>query len=503
VKLRGVSGTQKAHEVRPATTVEASKPATTTTATKPADTFAKDSATQPADAPKKTAVVSGLGPGGLLAVLKLAQLGYHVTGIEQRPDYTRHVNISLRQTYLDDLKALSPELYAKLMQIAAPIDRNEIYEFQGGAKPVPHNPAETDFEKRLTAPKAVNVSIRELEKLFHEHLQGIAAEDEKAGRPPRITLMREYSAKPQHDPQTDTYKITAEPWRYSEKKASMTPKELGTPDLFVIAEGGKSTSARAVGMEMQRLSRSRTFVSGHVPESLGNVTRRVNAELMVEHPVGDAPTARDQVSLWATGHTDKGTWLLMEVPDSMKIDSAHVALDLFLAGKALLFNPTPEQAREFKHTELADPSVPDVHAHAEKPPQYTTGFGGIFNFEQQLMPKPTAGKNVVAMGDAGGMTHADLSAGLEIGIHDLAALTVLASSIQRGEAPERAMETYGSTLYQTRLDALSLGMKEFYPDVNPFPKELLDRASRISSENDRLVPHEVLERLLERKRDAA
>lgn len=501
MKLRGVSGTQKSHEVRPATTVDAPKP--TTTAPKPADTFAKEAASKPANAPNKTAVVSGLGPGGLLAVLKLSQLGYHVTGIEQRPDYTRHVNISLRQTYLDDLEALSPELHAKLMQIAVPIERNETYEFQGGARPVPQQPVETDFEKRLTAPKAVNVSIRELEKLFHQHLQGIVAEDEKAGRPPRITLMREYTVKPEHDPKTDTYKITAEPWRFSEKKASMTAKELGTPDLFVIAEGGKSTSARAVGMEMQKLSRSRTFVSGHVPESLGNKTRRVNAEFMVEHPVGGVPKAREEVSLWATGHTDKGTWLLMEVPDSMMIDNAHAALDLFLAGKALLFNPTPEQAHEFKHTHVAELNVPEDHVHAEKAPTYTTGFGGIFKFEQQLMPKPTAGRNVVAMGDAGGMTHADLSAGLEIGIHDLAALTVLASSIQRGEAPDRALESYGSTIYQTRLDALALGMKEFYPDVNPFPKELLDRASRISSENDRLVPHEVLERLLEQKRAAA
>lgn len=70
---------------------------------------------------RPTAVVSGIGPNGVLAALTLLKGDFDVTLVEQRPQASRNIHLGVRGSYLRALEALAPRLYEQVQAILSPI----------------------------------------------------------------------------------------------------------------------------------------------------------------------------------------------------------------------------------------------------------------------------------------------------------------------------------------------------------------------------------------------
>ena len=192
-----------------------------------------------------TAVVSGFGPNGMLAALQLAAAGYDVTGVEQRTSYARTIHLCLRRTYFEDVRALDEALHDKLWAIAAPIEEIQHVSGTRETRTRPHasalSPTATVSE-RLQQDPIVHVRLDELERVFCEHLCGL---DPRRG----IRLMRGTQLV-----------VTAEPGAKA-FSAVCGSQVTSAPDLIVVAEGGKSPTARLLGKRTQKLSTPKLYLS--------------------------------------------------------------------------------------------------------------------------------------------------------------------------------------------------------------------------------------------------
>src|SRR5262249_55964804 len=108
---------------------------------------------------------------------------------------------------------------------------------------------------------------------------------------------------------------------------------LGAPDLIVLAEGGKSATARRLGLEKLCFSYPKYFMSAHIDHAFGPRTRRIDREV-------SCGRGTKEVSLWAIGHGDpgQGTWIIQEVPWELRDHTAGHYLEYFSEGAALLLD---------------------------------------------------------------------------------------------------------------------------------------------------------------------
>jgi 2-polyprenyl-6-methoxyphenol hydroxylase-like FAD-dependent oxidoreductase len=418
-----------------------------------------------AKAKQPVAVVSGMGPNGALAALELLRAGYEVNIVEQRPDPSRRIHLGLRRSYLEDVRALDPVLHEKILAITSPIQEIQRFDLDRGTSQILRPTHDAPFSEkgsiteRLDGEKIVHVRIDELERLLRDHLRA----------DPRLRVHQDQTLTLEDDGGKQRAILTTS--RYSKSETARV--SLGTPDLIVLAEGGKSTNARELGLEAQKFSSKKHYMSGHVSLPLGPITRRIDKSID-----GQA------VSFWATGHGDpsKGTWVVAEVPEQMRLDTGADALDYFVKGTTLLFGQ-----------DKLDP-VAKKELEEEVRVARSAGFGGTFTFEQQMLPKPIAGGNVVVFGDGAGMGHHHISGGLEMGASDLAPLRALAEGLRRGEG--EAFEQYAASVHAARIELLAYGMREYYPDAPLDTRWLVAEADRIVAENPQLSPREIFEHLL-------
>jgi 2-polyprenyl-6-methoxyphenol hydroxylase-like FAD-dependent oxidoreductase len=376
----------------------------------------------------KRAVVSGLGPNGMLAALKLRRAGFEVVAADQRPAYTRSIHLNLRQSWMDAVRALDAELHQKLEGIAR---RIEAYEHLGrkprAAGAAPHTP----LLRRLLEEPTLHVRLDELERVFQSHLA--ALEGVEVLTDTRVSLEGQgvYSAR----------------LRPGGKGSTAAGRLVERPRLVVVAEGGKSPTAQGLGLQMLRVSAPRFYISVHVDHALGPVTRRLDTEVDGAH-----------VSYWAVGHQDpaRGTWLVLEIPERVHggRPSSTFDRDYYARGAAQLLQ-------------------------LERAPEPSgVGLRGTFRFEQQLLPRPVAGENVVVLGDAAGMGHHALGTGLELGAWDAG---LLGSMLDDGSAPAAALDRYATAVRDARVTLLAFGMHEYYPrlaaDPTPWLREAIAAAA--------------------------
>ncbi len=371
-------------------------------------------------------VVSGLGPNGLFAALSLQAAGHQVTAVERRPSYLRTIHLSLRETWLDDVRRLDQRLFDAVRAIARPI---ETVEHLGG-RPRRPPPVELDpVIRRLEAAPHVHVRLDELERVFLARLSEL----------PRVTL--ELSRQLVLDGPGPRFGVAVE-------ESPDRRRVLPVPELIVIAEGGKSPTAKQLGLEMIKLSAPRFYVSVHLDASIGPVTRRL-----------DTVVDGSAVSYWAVGHADpnRGTWLVLEIPPHLHEGSPSARIDqaYFELGAMLLLGTS-------------------------RPPQPSAGgLRGTFRFEQQLLERPVAGENVCFFGDAAGMGHHALATGLEIGAVDLPRLLELAAGTS-------SLDAYAAAVTRSRIAALSYGLREYYPALEADPSGVIERVLATRAE-DRTV----------------
>lgn len=416
----------------------------------------------------RSAVVSGLGPNGVMAALELLRSGYHVTVVEKRPGYTRPIHLHLRESYLEDVRRLSPELHAQLMEISTPIAENLRDKpatpgkgwfrrlFAKTTAP-PEEPADI-VTSRLGLPLLRHVRLDAAERLFFAHL------DRQS-----VVLRRGFILD--LAPDQGRYRATIR-----KAQSDEPPEDLGSPDIIVLAEGGKSATVGQLGLESVRFSYPKHFMSAHVAIPFGPRTRRIDTD--VRQLVGDPALSPAPVSLWACGHgdPDEGTWIVIEVPEELIAQLPAQAEEYFLEGATRLLEGRAD--RETIRRSL------DAGAVLAGSRSGNGTFAGTFKFEQQCLRFPAAGENVVVLGDAAGMGHHALSSGLEMGACDLIPLQRLVQDLNAGTPQKGAIERYAQTVYRSRITLLALGMREYYPNLAADPLDTLHRAAELFDPGD-------------------
>lgn len=432
----------------------------------------------------KTAVVSGLGPNGVAAALELLNRGFQVTAVEKRTSYTRPIHLHLRPTYLEDIRRLSPELHERLMAIATPIIENlRVRDFAPNPEPnhlrdrrtTPRQGEQCPIWSRLSTPPERHVRLDNAERLYYDFLEGLAT-----GPSSRLSVRRGsiLSLRPTEG---GDYQVVLQ------DAQGVEVEDLGLPELVVIAEGGKSITVQQLGLESERFSYPKYFMSAHVPVPFGPRTRRIDTD--VRQVADDQEVSPAQVSLWASGHGDsnEGTWVVIEVPEPLLNQQPEQAEEYFVKGAMLLMSDSgtelsSEQLLEIIRATLQKgallsrkrrANIPGMEAAAK------TTFAGTFKFEQQCLRYPAAGKNVVVLGDAAGMGHHALSSGLEMGAHDLAALGELCEALGGEQKPPGCIAHYAETVFRSRLRLLGFGMSEYYPDSEAGQLKMLHRAAEM------------------------
>lgn len=429
---------------------------------------------------RKSAVVSGLGPNGVAAALELLNRGFEVTAVEKRSSYTRPIHLHLRSTYLEDVRRLSPDLHQRLLAIATPIEENSRC-YESGEEPVanqiqdrrsrPRQENPCPVWSRITTPTERHVRLDNAERLYFEYLEELAA------APGSKLTIRRGSMLNLERGENGYYRVLL--------KGKETD-DLGIPQLVIIAEGGKSVSVRRLGLESVRFSYPKYFMSAHVAISFGPRTRRIDTD--VRELVDDPAVASTEVSLWASGHGDcsEGTWVVIEVPESLLNQSSEQAEDYFVKGAVLLMSEvagemSPQELREkIQATQTRGALL--SRERGGKAPGKTTTFAGTFKFEQQCLRYPAAGNNVVVLGDAAGMGHHALSSGLEMGACDLVPLGELCDALAGEVPPEQCLGGYADAVFQSRIRLLGLGMNEYYPNSAAGRLSILQRAAAIFGE---------------------
>ena len=432
-------------------------------------------------------MVSGLGPNGVAAALELFNRGYRVMVVEKRQRFTRPIHLHLRETYLNDIRRLSPELYKRLMAIATPILENSRLAGQA-SDPVPNHIQDRRATprrgqpcpvwSRLSSPPQRHVRLDKTESLYYEYLKSLAA------APSSSLSIRRGSVLCLEPADDGYYRVVLQHGMAGETES------LGVPDLVVIAEGGKSASVRQLALESMRFSYPKYFMSAHIPVPFGPRTRRLDTN--VEELVEGTEVASTEVSLWASGHgdSDEGTWVVIEVPEALLNQPSERAEEYFVKGAMLLMSEseTTFSAQQLRRRIRATldkgallsrkrgSNLRGMDAAAKSP------FAGTFKFEQQCLRYPAAGKNVVILGDAAGMGHHALSSGLEMGAHDLGALGVLCEELAQAKDPEDCIKTYAESVFDSRLKLLGLGMSEYYPDSATGRLKMLQRAAELFAE---------------------
>ena len=451
--------------------------------------------------PQRTAVVSGLGPNGVLAALELLRCGYQVTVVEKRPTYTRPIHLHLRATYLEDVCRLSLKLHARLMEISTPIEENlrtrhpqpgplakqrkrwldSFRRFFRKSSSETQPPQGCEVTRRLLTQPLRHVRLDSLERLFYSYLNGLTrltAEDYGSKRAYRVVIRRGFHLYLKPDA---SHRYSAS---IRKMKSNEDPENLGFPDLVVLAEGGKSSSVSRLGLETVRFSHPKHFMSAHVDVPFGPRTHRIDAD--VRQLLKDPSTGAAEVSLWACGHGDpaEGTWVVIEVPEGILTQLPEQAENLFVEGAMVLLGSEPparnQELRQKIRRSVAEGAILTNSRRAMDRAEGTP-FAGTFKFEQQCLLHPAAGHNVVVLGDAAGMGHHALSSGLEMGACDLAPLRRLVQDLADAKDPAAAVDRYAQTVYRSRITLLALGMREYYPTLLAEELDLLRAADFFGS----------------------
>jgi hypothetical protein len=455
-----------------------------------------------------TAVVSGLGPNGVLAALELLRAGYHVTVVEKRPAYIRPIHLHLRASYLEDVKRLSPKLHSKLTGIATTIEAMERVRLpQSGPPqivaagwPAPYKAASREdlaIRERLTQSPVAHVRLDSLEKLFYAHLNGLTGLQYGLDPAPLLEVCRGYALDLQ--PEGGRFRAVIRPSDPDEPDAPET-EDLGFPDLVVLAEGGKSAGARNLGLETIRFSYAKYFMSAHVDIPFGPRTRRIDTD--VRQLLRAPHLAPEPISLWACGHADpaQGTWIVLEVPAGFVEKSPDTALDYFVEGTCLLLGgESAQKSRDVRTAIRRSVENGTLLANMRKCGNAApdagggTPFAGTFKFEQQCLRRPAAGANVIVLGDSAGMGHHALSSGLEMGACDLGPLRRLAAELARGDDGATAVARYAESVFRSRVTLLALGMREYYPQLDFDPVDLMHRAADVADARGMVAACEAFE----------
>jgi 2-polyprenyl-6-methoxyphenol hydroxylase-like FAD-dependent oxidoreductase len=196
----------------------------------------------------KTAVISGRSIVGLANALLLAKLGYDVEIYDKRELKTRNIQWALRQSLLNQLAALDPELAELIMNHVAKPLKESVHLGADGLKAIykPEdvkvaNPtlANITGDEMLRLPSVMTVEAKVFEQVFENFLKKYSSQIKLVNKSLEVTESNHLG-------------------QYSIEGRN------GTPDEIIIAEGANSTNRQKVGIESVKTTVARLQIAGEV-----------------------------------------------------------------------------------------------------------------------------------------------------------------------------------------------------------------------------------------------
>lgn len=428
-----------------------------------------------------TAAVLGGSIAGLMASLVLKKRGFAVTLYEQRGDYTRNIQWTCRQSFIDHLSCIDETIAQYFVEnLLSPItngyrflaDQSRI--FDHGAyihskrtEPREGNCAEIDRSRgnSLDVPPVGIVRAQALEKYLFEKVQEFA-----------ITKV------PEKAPNCV---------KFNDGFALLENGIKKRYDLIVVCEGAGRGTRERVGIKSVDLSRSLTHINGQVK------LQRHGMVIQYLHAVPQKNKRKnpfEEILLSALLSTEKHPWcwVIGEVSSSC------------LAEIAMLKEQAKEEAEAIKEAEKRREPIKEMKAAirrieaAIKETKKTefrkiaartmletdsnirkAGYRGVvkevetFQIQAKISSVAFAGDNLVLAGDAVGNGHWSVGGGMHVaGMCHQRRLDNLAAELCN--APNNrlnALRTYNRGVLADTIAWISRGIEHYYMSI---PKDILD-----------------------------
>lgn len=192
-------------------------------------------------------MVSGLSVSGMIGSAILAHAGYDVLAVDRRVEFSRSIQWAGRQSLIDQLARLNPELADRFLGRCGPIYQGSTRIHTDGRREVKPKPfprrgdpgfVPTSAQEMLESPACFLVAATEIERLLRGYLRSLPTVTVQLGKPVQIGGMSS----------TARYFLD----------------DGLEPDLLVIAEGAGSSSRARVGITRAATSPRRLQIAGQV-----------------------------------------------------------------------------------------------------------------------------------------------------------------------------------------------------------------------------------------------
>ncbi len=414
--------------------------------------------------PRKTAVVSGLSAGGMVAAAILARSGYKVEAFDLRDSYTRNIVFGARQSLVDQLGAIDPKLAERFLELASPLTRGIVVEKDGKEKVYQRPPPESadptrvprSGEQMLEPSSALLIECKIFEQLLFEYLEA----------QPNVTIHRKSVIELSGPDENGNYSVAYKPARRRGEPDATPPTPLGTPDLVVVSEGANSATRRALGITSAPTSPEARFIAGLVHENSGG---RVKVRDVAQEAGDGAKEKLITVGLGPQG-LGKATWVVTQVPKDVDFDPVS-KLGLSLDPASPEYRAKQQELVE-RHYRQSAALVLDTTTEALEGTQMEGPFEGarptMFTLQQRMSERATAGNNVLGLGDFVGNAHFTVGGGMmTAAVAHPERLKTLLLDLELGTDKATALEKYNQGAMEDTLAWGRRGIVEFYPEVKP------------------------------------
>ena len=453
---------------------------------------------------KPTAAVFGGSISGLMASLILNKKGFAVTLYERRTTYTRNIQWTCRQSFIDYLSSIDEEISKEFFKLVSPISNGSRFlsdktlRYPDGAyahrlrnRPRPGNcvVSKECCKESLSVPAVGIVRTKKFEEFLLKMVEkqpGINAVDKPAPCCKRV------------DDNFDRFVLVED----GQEKPC---------DLIVVCEGANSTTREEVGIKSRSLSRSRKQVSGEVK------LQRHGMIINYQHAKPDKDESKPSVELLLSAllstdikeseSEEKTTcWIIGDVSsecaaqiDYLESQINKVGLEIETLAREIEEAATENSKLAYQKSKADAEASLLTYKNAKADSEETefrniaartmldtdqnicgAGYTGVvekvttFPLQARLSNRAYAGENLVLAGDAVGAGHWSVGGGMHVaGMCHQKRLDELATDLLN--APDNRLnwaqlEKYDQGVRADTIAWISLGIKDFYPSI---PEDVL------------------------------
>ena len=320
----------------------------------------------------------------MMSALNLEKAGFNVDIYDVRQTYNRNIQWAGRQSLIDQLYSITPQLSEQFItKIAKPLDASIHLGIDGTKKisqrqiikPADKNRIPQTGTEMIAEKSIITMEAKKFEQMLKEYIDTIPNIKQHTGE---INLLEK--------DENDNYKVL----------------NHGTPNLIVIAEGANSKTRNKIGIESEPTSEKKMQIAGIIYiDTNGKMVKHFRKE-------------GDDIKITGTMGTKMSgkTWIVADV-DEEKITPAKK----FATDNKTLYDRQQKLIRnEFRRLASASLEIP-IDKINEAKIEGAIGNGDIlpFGFEQKISKQAFSGNNLILAGDSVGNNHWSVGGGMQIG----------------------------------------------------------------------------------------